>query len=114
MLGAVAAGGAKGSSQWDNITFNLSPSGNMVQFGSRRDMFPAAESRGASLSESPKLGRFLQPDPIGYGDGMNMYGYVGGDPVISPTPDRRSPPAVLGIRQPAAAIRIREVDRLPI
>jgi RHS repeat-associated protein len=30
---------------------------------------------------APKLGRFLQPDPIGYDDGMNMYGYVGGDPV---------------------------------
>jgi hypothetical protein len=29
----------------------------------------------------PKLGRFLQPDPIGYGAGMNLYGYVGGDPV---------------------------------
>jgi RHS repeat-associated protein len=29
----------------------------------------------------PKLGRFLQPDPFGYGDGMNMYAYTGGDPV---------------------------------
>jgi RHS repeat-associated protein len=28
-----------------------------------------------------RLGRFLQPDPIGYGDGMNMYTYVKGDPV---------------------------------
>ncbi|MFL6846105.1 MAG: RHS repeat-associated core domain-containing protein, partial [Allosphingosinicella sp.] len=36
---------------------------------------------------SPTLGRFLQTDPIGYGDGMNMYAYVGGDPVngIDPT-----------------------------
>ncbi len=30
---------------------------------------------------APSIGRFLQPDPIGYGDGMNMYIYVGDDPV---------------------------------
>jgi RHS repeat-associated protein len=35
---------------------------------------------------NPTLPRFMQPDAIGYGDGMNMYAYVSGDPV-----NRRDP-----------------------
>jgi RHS repeat-associated protein len=36
---------------------------------------------------SPTLGRFMQTDPVGYDGGINIYAYVGNDPVNRTDPD---------------------------
>ena len=50
---------------------------------------------------SARQGRFMSQDPIGYGDGLNMYAYVKNDPV-----NRRDPSGLSGVQYSCTGSRI--------
>ena len=44
---------------------------------------------------NPSNGRFISQDPIGYLGGLNLYGYVGGNPAVGVDPDGECPLIVI-------------------
>jgi RHS repeat-associated protein len=68
-----------------------SPSGTGFGYdGYRYDPETGLYHTGARYYD-PRLGRFLQPDPIGQAGGVNLYAYVGNDPLNAVDPSGLCP-----------------------
>jgi len=64
-----------------HVTRDSSAFGNRYMFTGRRYDIETDLYYYRARYYSPELGRFLQPDPIGYAAGLNLYTYCDNDPV---------------------------------
>lgn len=65
----------------DPVSGNVLPNSSGLRY--RGEMYDAVTNRVnlRNRTYNPGTGQFDQADPIGYGGGMNLYGYCGGEPV---------------------------------
>ena len=77
-LGLVDPEGLVYTSRYDE--YGVAVGENRFQYTGQARMAPGLYNYRAR-AYAPALGRFLQPDPIGYAAGPNIYGYVSGDPI---------------------------------
>jgi RHS repeat-associated protein len=60
---------------------SASVTGSFAYAGQRIDAETSGLYYARARMYAPGLGRFLQPDPIGYAGGLNLYAYGGNDPL---------------------------------
>ena len=65
----------------NNIVISESAVGNSYMFTGRRWDNETDNYYYRARYYSPQIGRFLQTDPVGYADGLNLYAYVRNNPV---------------------------------
>ena len=78
VLGVADAAGAVNVNRYDE--YGVPSAANRFQYTGQAWLAPGLYNYRARVY-APELGRFLQPDPVGYQAGPNLYAYVRGDPV---------------------------------
>ncbi len=92
-LGSVTALSNSGGSPVESYSYDVygepnrtSSIGNTYMFTARNYDSETENYYYRARYYNPAIGRFLQPDPIGYNDGLNIYAYVHNNPVMNVDP----------------------------
>jgi RHS repeat-associated protein len=88
--------------KYDPFGKSADDGGSAYKFAARRIDAETGLYYSRNRYYNPSSGRFISPDPIGYGDGMNMYAYVGNDPMNATDPT--------GLDKTCTGSRIRRAD----